>query len=195
MQKQGIVDPLVSHAEQRHEREASSSSKPLFKLQDPPVFIGGIDSMPVVEWLVKMRGKMKADNDLMDTPWRRMACVMNRIGGMAFGHLEPRARDQRARKHGPKPWKDSDEMLAYLKKVFGDLNRRQNAEYEFRILHQEDQEFNTFWAEFLWLSIELDQNDATLISDLTSKLSLNMRLHLINGDEEPTDLFKYAERF
>ena len=44
------------------------------------------------------------------------------------------------------------------------------------------------------LSIELDQNKATLISDLTHKLSVEMRLQLINGDEEPTDLTAYAER-
>ena len=135
-----------------------------------------------------MKGKMKVDEDLMDTPWRRMAYVMNRVGGTAFGHLEPQARE-----HGPRPWKDSDEMLAYLERVFGDSNRRRNAKYEFRYLHQTGN-FNTFWAKFLRLSVELDRNKATLISDLTHKLLVKMRLQLINGDEEPTDLFQYSER-
>ena len=84
-------------------------------------------------------------------------------------------------------------MLAYLERVFGDPNRRANAEYEFRILHQEGQDFNTFWTEFLRLSIELDQNKSTLISDLTFKLSHDIRRQLINGDEPSTNLFKYAE--
>ena len=95
--------------------------------------------------------------------------------------------------HGSRPWRDSDEMFAYLKRVFGDSNRRQNAEYEFRYSHQTGN-FNTFWAEFLRLSVELDQNKATLISDLTHKLSVEIRLQLINGDEEPTDLFQYSEQ-
>ena len=83
-----------------------------------------------------------------------MAYVMSRVGGTAFGHSELCARE-RARQHGPKPWKDLTEMLAYLERVFGDPNRRQNAEYEFRVLYQTG-DFNTFWAKFLRLSIELD---------------------------------------
>ena len=56
-----------------------------------------------------MKGKIKADSDIMDTPDRRMTYVMNRVAGTAFNHLEPRARDNAA-----KPWKDSNEIFAYL---------------------------------------------------------------------------------
>ena len=84
-------------------------------------------------------------------------------------------------------------MLAYLEQVFGDSNRRRNAEHKFWYLHQTGN-FNTFWTEFLRLSVELDRNEATLISNLTHKLLVEMRLQLINGDEEPTDLFQYSER-
>ena len=145
--------------------------------------------MPFVEWLAKMKGKMKVDENLIDTPWRRMAYVMSRVSGTVFRHLEPRARE-----HGPRPWRDLNEMFAYLERVFGDFNGRQNAEYKFRNLHQEGQDFNTFWAKFLRLLIELDRSKTTLISDLTHKLSVKMRLQLINRDEEPTDLTAYAER-
>ena len=91
------------------QKQASSDSKHRFKLQDPPIFTGGRDGLPFVEWLAKMKEKMKIDNDIIDTPWRRMAYVMSRVSGTAFSHLEPRARE-----HGPRPWRDSDEMLAYL---------------------------------------------------------------------------------
>ena len=73
-----------------------------------------------------MKGKMKLDENLMNTPWRRMAYVMNRVGSTAFGHLEPRAQENRSR-----PWKDLNEMFAYLERVFGDSNRHRNAEYKF----------------------------------------------------------------
>ena len=136
-----------------------------------------------------MRGKMAADDDLYDTPARRMVYVMSRVGEEAFGHLEPRARV-----NAPRPWKDSDEMLAYLERVFGDPNRRANAETQFRALRQGNKDFNTFWAEFQRLSIELNWNNEMLISDLTSKLSYAMQLQLSTGDEEPTGLLKYAER-
>ena len=164
------MNPAISHMQQRYKPE-----KRQFKLPDPPIFIGRRDGLPFVEWLAKMKGKMSIDKDLMDTPWRCMAYVISRVGGTAFGHLEPCAREQCARsENGPRPWKDSNEMLAYLERVFGDPNRRQNAEYKFRVLYQTG-DFNTFWAKFLWLSIELDRNESTLISDLTFKLSHDVR--------------------
>ena len=142
-----------------------------------------------MEWLAKMKRKIEIDNNIMDMPWRCMAYVMNRMGGMAFGHLEPRAWE-----NGPaRPWKDSNKMLAYLECVFGDPNRRQNAKYKFRVLYQTG-DFNTFWAEFFWLSIELDRNKSTLISNLTFKLSHDVRQQLINGNKPPINLFKYAEQ-
>ena len=132
---------------------------------------------------------MTADEDLLDTPKHRMVYVMNRVGGMAFSHLEPRAR-----KNATKPWKDSEEMLTYLEREFGDSNRLENAENEYQTLRQGSKDFNTFWAEFQQLAIELDRNDKTLISNLTSKLSLDMQRQLNTGDERPTDLLRYAER-
>ena len=126
-QSRAIVNPaIIGFAEPRH-----GYKKRQFKLENPPIFTGRKDGMPVVEWLAKMKKKMKVDEDLMDTPWRRMAYVMSRVGGTAFGHLEPCTREQYARKNGPKLWSDSNKMLAYLERVFGDSNRRRNAEYEF----------------------------------------------------------------
>ena len=85
-------------------------------------------------------------------------------------------------------------MLAYLERVFGDSNRRENAENEFRALRQGGKDFNTFWAEFQRLAIELDRNEDTLISDLTSKLSYDMRSKLSAGDKRPPDLLEYSKR-
>ena len=66
-------------------------------------------------------------------------------------------------------------MLAYLERVFRDSNKRWNAKYKVQYLRQTS-DFNTFWAEFLQLSIELDQNKATLISNLTHKLLLDVQV-------------------
>ena len=131
---------------------------------------------------------MTADEDLLDTPKRRMVYVINCVGGTAFSHLEPRAQ-----RNATKPWKDSEEMLTYLEQVFGNSNRPENAENEYQTLRQGGKDFNTFWAEFQQLAIELDQTDATLISDLTSKLLPDMQRQLNTEDEQPTDLFWYAK--
>ena len=72
--------------------------------------------------------------------------------------------------------------------MFGDPNRRQNAEYKFWGLYQTSN-FNTFWTKFFWLSIKLDQNESMLISNLTFKLSHNVQRQLINRDKSLTNLF------
>ena len=79
--------------------------------------------MPVKHWLVKMKGKMAANNDLYDMLACRMVYVINHVEGIAFGHLEPHSKD-----NATNPWKDLDKMLTYLECVFGDLNRRENVE-------------------------------------------------------------------
>ena len=98
MQGKVIVSPHGNH-----EDGSTFTSKRRFKLQDSSVFIGGKDGMLVIEWLAKMKGKMKVDENLMDTLWRRMAYIMSRVSGTAFGHLEPCAREQHARKNRPRP--------------------------------------------------------------------------------------------
>ena len=80
-----------------------------------------------------------------------MVYVLNCVSGTTFGHLEPCARI-----NATKPWKDLDKMLAYFERVFGDSNRRANAETKFRDLQQDRKDFNTFFAEFQRLAIELD---------------------------------------
>ena len=80
-------------------------------------------------------------------------------------------------------------MFTYHKQVFGDPNRRQNAEYKLQVLYQTGN-FNTFWAKFFWLSIELDWNKSTLISNLTFKLFYDIQQQLVNRDKSPINLFK-----
>ena len=126
-----------------------------------------------------------------------MAYVISHISGTAFSHLE-----LRAYKHGSKPWRKLDKMLIYLKWVFEDCNRRQNAEYKFWYLYQTG-DFNIFWAKCaresvnqkkFWLSIKLDQNKRPLISNLTYQLLFEMQLQLINGHKKLIDLNSYAKR-
>ena len=96
------------------------------KLQNPPEFTDRKSDISVEHWLAKIEDKMTADQDLMTTSKKRIIYVINCVGGKAFSHLEPRAQ-----KNATNLWKDLDEMLAYLERVFGNPNRRQNAVTEF----------------------------------------------------------------
>ena len=85
-------------------------------------------------------------------------------------------------------------MLTHLERVFRDANRLKNAENEYQNLRQSNRDFNSFWADFQRLALEIDRNKATLISNLTFKLSLEMKQQLASGDKRLTDLHEYAER-
>lgn len=185
----GVIQGLQGQiANLTGENTALREQKRRMKFPDPPIFTGGKE-LPVEHWLVKMAGKMRADAEAMDTETFRMMYVFSRVGGDACGHLEPRMRQG-----ATKPWVTAAEMLAHLGRVYGDPDRRGNAEYTFRELRQGQQEFNTFFAEFLRLSVELERSDAMLISDLTDKLSCEMQIHLATGHELPDSLLVYAER-
>ena len=180
--------PLASSA--LTTKSASKIKKRRIKLQDPDKFINGKDEDLVEYWLAQMRGKMAANNNLYDTLARCIVYVMNQTSGTAFGHLELQSQPEATRQ-----WKDADKMLTYLEHMFGDSNRCANAKTKFRVLYQKSKDFNIFWAEFQRLSVELDCNEATLISDFTLKLTYKMQRQLSTGNKEPTYLLRYAERY
>lgn len=130
---------------------------------------------------------MAINDNIYDTSKYCIVYIMNHVGGMAFSHLKLCAQNNTA-----KPWKNFDKMFGYLELVFSDLNKQKNTENNFWALCQGEKYFYNFFAEFQWLSMELDQNKATLINNLTSKLFVKMRQQLSFGDKSPTNLFKYA---
>ena len=46
--------------------------------------------MPVIELLVKIRGKIEIENDIINTSGRCIAYVLSCVGNTAFSHLELR---------------------------------------------------------------------------------------------------------
>lgn len=167
---------------------ASGSAQRCSIIPDPPIFTDGKNSI-VEHWLIKMRGKMEADADLMPTEALRMAYVQSRVGGDAMNYLVPRMS-----KDSPKAFETAEEILEYLERIFGDPYGQENAENKFRNLVQGEKDFATFWADFQHLLVGLDRDERTLISDLTWKLSDETEQQLTAVDKRPTDLLQYAER-
>ena len=60
-------------------------------------FTNGKDNKLMEHWLAKIKGKIKADANLMDTLNYCIAYVMNCMNGITFSYLEPRAQDNAAR--------------------------------------------------------------------------------------------------
>ena len=166
-----------------------TDKKKSMKLPDPPIFTDGKD-ISIDHWLTKMRSKLAANDDHMPTEVLKKAYVENRVGGEAMRHLEPRLR-----KGAIRPFTTAEEMFDQLERIYGDPNRKRTAMNNFRTLKQGSKDFNTFWAEFQRLAAELDHNEETPIGELKYKLSWEMSRQLATGDQEPTDLYEFAQKW
>lgn len=136
-----------------------------------------------------MKKKLKADANDLDTKELQIEYVMNQVDGLAFYHLKLKKKN-----NAPKPWTITDNMFAYLKKVFGDSHCKKNAKANFQNLYQDQKDFFTFYTKFQQLLIELEWNDITLISNLTSKLFLEIQTQLNTSEKPPQNLTKYTKQ-
>lgn len=165
----------------------SSSSSKSTKLPDPPIFLGTTE--PALEdWLSKMKTKLIANHDHYPTEALQMGYVENRVSGQASKHLAPRLRSDAINK-----FTTADEMFETLDRVYGDPDRAQTAQNDFRKLYQGTKDFNSFWADFQRLSSELDYSPKTLISELRNKVSAELERAIIT-EIDPVDVYALARK-
>lgn len=97
-----------------------------------------------------------------------------------MGHLAPWRR-----KDTPRLFATEEEMLNLLERLYSNPNCQHNAINKFRALRMKDTDLNTFWAEFQPLAADFDHGDATLISELTHKLTPSLQRQLATGEKQP----------
>ena len=187
----------LRHNEQRQDDDASEpqaeggncdNKRRSAALPDPFVYEGKKEQ-DVDDWIARMKDKLETNADHYPTDRKQLAYLKTRLGGKASRQLQPRFRED-ARQ--PITWPEG--VYEYLTKAFGDLNRKHTARAKFRTLIQGSKPFAEFWGEFQYLAAELDHSDDTLIEELESKLTPSLQRQMINGDEEPTDLYDFARR-
>lgn len=99
--KLSITNPPVIYVDhvlnEQHKHEHSlgpsatiskSTKKHHLKLKDPPAFTDGKNSIFIKYWLVKMKSKMAANNNIYDILKNCMIYVINYVKSLAFSHLE-----------------------------------------------------------------------------------------------------------
>lgn len=87
------------------------------KLPDPPILTDGKEPK-FEDWLSKIKGKLRANEDHYTTEALRIAYIENRTGGDAAKHLAPRLREDSLNY-----FQNADEMLKYLEAIYLDPNR------------------------------------------------------------------------
>ena len=117
-------------------------------------------------WKSKMVKKLTANANHYLTKPLRMVYVNSCVDEEAYKHLAARSRIDTQ-----KPFATVEEIFEVLQKIYGDVNQKHTAMNKFRKLKM-TKDFNSFWAEFQVLALELDHNKSTLISELKFKLTL-----------------------
>ena len=154
------VTPALSHGA----TSLGATEKRSVKMPDPPLFSDG-KTMPVSQWITRMKNKLFANADHFETEELKMMYILSRTEGLAAKHLDPRTREGSL-----SPFLSSTDMLLTLKEVFDDPNRKLTAINEFRALRMGDKDFHTFWAEFQRISFDLNYADDVLMTEMIHKL-------------------------
>ena len=176
--------PSLAYAQSMHAHVHPAAQRSA-KIPDPEVFTG--KDMDVDIWVGRMERKLEANADHWSTEAMRIAYVESRIGGKAVTHIAARLR-----KNAIKPIYKAEEILEVLTRAYGDPNKKQTAMSKFRTLIM-TKEFNSFWADFQALASEIEYNEATLIQELSHKITPALSQAMLSA-KIPDDLHQYANQ-
>ena len=167
-----------------------ATTKRSTKIPDPPLFSDG-KTMPVSQWVSRMKNKLFANADHFETEEIKMIYVESRTEGNAAKHLDPRMRED-----SPCPFRSSGEMLETLREIFDDPNRKLTAINEFRSLRMGDKDFHSFWGEFQRIAFNLTYDDETLMTEMIHKLHPTLQRLVVVGPPAKSvyDLAKQCQR-
>lgn len=154
-------------------------------LSDPDEFTGKNEPR-IDDWALKIQSKLKRNAHLFPTEDLKIGYVQNLLGGQALRRLEPRFRE------GSKnPYSTASDIVADLRRMYGDPNRELAASNAFRDLRMKSN-FTDFWAEFQRLSGELDHSERHLLKEFIHKLTPELQRQLAVDFRRATDLYETA---
>ncbi|OJD25326.1 hypothetical protein ACJ73_03309 [Blastomyces percursus] len=140
------------------------------KIDDPKHLTDGKE--PLFEhWLSRMKSKFMVNADHYPDEASKIAYIENRTDGAAARHLAPRMRDDH-----PEKFASADEMIAYLKGIYEDPNKPENAKNDYRRLVMRNRdEYHSFVTKFLHLAGEAQIPKDDYKGDFVHKLSYDLQ--------------------
>lgn len=154
--------------------DVAERTKRSMKLPDPEIFKDNIE-VRIDQWLVVMRNKLMGNADHYPTEQDKIIYVLTRVGGQAFGFIEPRAKQ-----NAVDAFQKAEDILDALYSVYGDQNKQRTARREFNKLIQGTKPFQLFYAEFRRLAAVLQYDETSLIDELQDKVSYSIQDQMVN---------------
>ena len=166
-----------------------SKKTKLTKLSDPPMLTNShVTGFDINIWKSKIVKKLSANADHYLTKTLRMAYVNSHVDREAYKHLAARSKID-----AQKPFTTAEKMFEVLQKAYGDVNQKHTAINKFQDLKM-TKDFNSFWAKFQILALELDHNKSTFIIELIYKLISLLLQAITSGVSRPKNLHEYVQQ-
>ena len=179
--------PLASDNSDNNSKQSKKTKST--KLPNPPMLMDGhAAEFNINMWESKMVKKLTANTDHYLTEVLHMAYVDSHVDGKAYKHLAARSKIG-----AQKPFATAKKMFEILQKAYGDVNQAHTAMNKFQDLKM-TKDFNSFWAEFQILALELDHNEATLISELKYKLTSSLSRAMADSVSQLKNIHEYAQQ-
>lgn len=154
------------------------------KLPDPAEFDGTRSELE--SFLVQLQLKLAANNDHYSNTNARLAYAITRLKSVALSQVMPKV------KNGKIDFESLEAFYSFLRKAFGDPDRKATAIRELFALKQANREFAVFIAEFTRLSAESELGEDALIFALQQAISAELR-ELMLHHEVPVALQHYID--
>lgn len=140
------------------------------KIDDPKHLTDGKE--PLFEhWLSRMKSKFMVNADHFPEEASKIAYIENRTDGNAARHLAPRMREDH-----PEKFTTADEIFKYLKDIYEDPNKLENAKNEYRrLVMRNGDEYHAFVTKFLHLAGEAQVPKEDYKGDFLHKLSFDLQ--------------------
>ena len=166
----------------------STGFRPKPTMPDPDKFNG--DPKDLNRWLGEISDKLAVDAACFGQDNKIMVIyAKNRLTGTAYDTITPLFHN------GKRPFKTPEELLDYVKRLFGDPDREANARDELEALQMRSRSFQEYYADFRRIVADIpDLTDKEQIYRLEKGLSKDMKVALVHGEKEDTDINEYAER-
>lgn len=154
------------------------------KLPDAPKFNGARED--VENFIFQLRRKLSGNLDHYPDAQQQLYYAIGLLEGPALAQVVARTTD------GQVDFDDIDALYVFLRKAFGDPDRKATAKRELSNLRQAYKEFAVFYAEFSRLASESGFNEDALSFQLGQAISMELR-ELMLHHEVPDSYQKYVE--
>jgi hypothetical protein len=141
------------------------------------------------DWLVLIKQKLTENANYYNIPSLQIALVLGCMTRKAQRHMAPRLRDGAINKY-----KDSDEILEYLKVIYNNPNHLITAKNKFwQLSIRTSDQFHDFYSNFIYWASEAEIPETTWKDELYHQLTMELQKLIIPKSIDDSDFQEFSD--